>query len=213
MRASTEPVVGIRFEGRLKSWTEDRGFGFIEPDQGGQEIFVHIKSLPAGFGRPRLDMRLSFEVELNPQGKKRAANVAIVRPMRAARPARGEPPARWGMASRLAIPAFVAVYIGVSAAWGVRAWVALAYLTLSIVCFFAYALDKSAARRGAWRTPESTLLMLGLACGWPGAILAQQLFRHKSNKPSFRAAFWASVVVNVACFVLWHSPLLARLRP
>jgi uncharacterized membrane protein YsdA (DUF1294 family)/cold shock CspA family protein len=208
-----EPGVGIRFEGRLKSWTDDRGFGFIEPDQGGQEIFVHIKSLPAGFGRPRLEMRLSFEVELNPQGKKRAANVAIVRSTRAARPARGVPPARWGMASRLAIPAFVAIYLGTSAAWGVRAWVALAYLTMSIVCFFAYALDKSAARRGAWRTSESTLLTLGLACGWPGAIFAQQLLRHKSNKPSFRAAFWASVVVNVAGFVLWHSPLLARLRP
>ena len=49
-----------------------------------------------------------------------------------------------------------------------------------------YAADKSAARAGRWRIPESTLLMLGLCCGWPGGIVAQQWLRHKSVKPSFR---------------------------
>ena len=44
----------MRFDGKLKSWNDDRGFGFIEPLQGGQEIFVHIKSF-----RPALDDRLS----------------------------------------------------------------------------------------------------------------------------------------------------------
>jgi len=79
---------------------------------------------------------------------------------------------------------------------------------VSIICFIAYAIDKSAARSGGWRTAESTLLVLGLAGGWPGAILAQQLLRHKSNKPSFRSAFWGTVVLNVVAFVLINSPLV-----
>ena len=78
-------------------------------------------------------------------------------------------------------------------------WTALAvYGIASVVCFIVYALDKSAARAGRWRIAERTLLMLGLCCGWPGAIVAQHWLRHKSAKPSFRRLFWVTVAVNVA---------------
>ncbi len=66
----------MRFTGKLKTWTEDRGFGFITPTEGGQDIFVHISEYPRG-RRPRLDEMLSFEVGLNPQGKKKAVAVRI----------------------------------------------------------------------------------------------------------------------------------------
>jgi uncharacterized membrane protein YsdA (DUF1294 family) len=47
--------------------------------------------------------------------------------------------------------------------------------------------------------------MLGLIGGWPGAIVAQQLLRHKTSKASFRLAFWATVVLNIAAFLLLVS--------
>jgi len=65
-----------------------------------------------------------------------------------------------------------------------------------------YAIDKSAARKGAWRTQESTLHLLSLAGGWPGALIAQQKLRHKTRKPSFRVVFWITVVLNCGAF-LW----------
>ncbi|WP_397410688.1 cold shock domain-containing protein [Polaromonas sp.] len=64
----------MRFVGTLKSWNDDKGFGFISPSQGGQDIFVHISEYRRG-GRPVLNEALSFEVALNPQGKKCAVNV------------------------------------------------------------------------------------------------------------------------------------------
>jgi uncharacterized membrane protein YsdA (DUF1294 family) len=85
----------------------------------------------------------------------------------------------------------------------------LYYLALSVVCFASYALDKSAARRGERRTPESSLLVLGLLGGWPGAVLAQQWLRHKTVKQPFRQMFWFTVVLNVA-FVLWLSERILR---
>jgi len=197
-----------RFEGRLKSWNDDRGFGFIEPVLGGQEIFVHIKSFPARSGRPQVSQPVSFEVELNAQGKKRAMNVQMVRPAGTPSPSRKEMPAQWGTASLFAIPGFLVVYLGAAISWGVPKQFLIAYVGVNIICFVAYAIDKSAARSGGWRTAESTLLALGLAGGWPGAILAQQLLRHKSNKPSFRSAFWGTVVLNVVAFVLINSPLV-----
>ncbi|MFP5462920.1 MAG: DUF1294 domain-containing protein, partial [Gammaproteobacteria bacterium] len=47
--------------------------------------------------------------------------------------------------------------------------------------------------------------------GWPGALLAQQLLRHKTSKQSFLFGYWTTVLLNVAGFVAVHSPLvLAR---
>lgn len=54
----------MRFTGTLESWDDDRGFGFIEPDRGGQDIFVHIKTFSSLRGRPQPGQRLSFEIEL-----------------------------------------------------------------------------------------------------------------------------------------------------
>lgn len=70
-------------------------------------------------------------------------------------------------------------------------------MILSIITFVAYALDKNAAQKGNWRTQESTLHMLALVGGWPGAMYAQQKLRHKSVKTEFRQVFWATVVMNV----------------
>jgi uncharacterized membrane protein YsdA (DUF1294 family) len=81
----------------------------------------------------------------------------------------------------------------------------IGYLVLSLLTFIAYAIDKSAAKRGAWRTSESSLLMLGLAGGWPGGLFAQELLRHKSKKTSFRAAFWGTVIVNFGVLVWLHT--------
>ena len=73
-----------------------------------------------------------------------------------------------------------------------------AYLVLSAASFAVYGWDKAAARRGGRRTPELTLHLLALAGGWPGALLAQSVFRHKTKKQPFRSIFWCTVVVNCA---------------
>jgi uncharacterized membrane protein YsdA (DUF1294 family) len=70
------------------------------------------------------------------------------------------------------------------------------YGALSILTFVVYWLDKSAAQHGRWRTKESSLHLLGLAGGWPGAVVAQRVFRHKSRKKEFQAVFWCTAVVN-----------------
>lgn len=81
----------------------------------------------------------------------------------------------------------------------VSPYVGAGYLLASLLCFAVYARDKSAARNSTRRTPESALLLLGLAGGWPGAVLAQQWLRHKSSKPSFRWRFHVTVALNLLC--------------
>ena len=74
------------------------------------------------------------------------------------------------------------------------------YVVMSLVTFVAYAVDKFKAKHAMWRTPEKTLHLMELCCGWPGAMHAQKLLRPKSYKPLFRRAFWLMVFIN-ACAV------------
>ena len=74
-------------------------------------------------------------------------------------------------------------------------------LVMSVATFVAYGWDKRQAKLDRWRTPEKTLQGLALLGGWPGAILAQLFFRHKTKKVSFQIVFWAIVVLHL--LILW----------
>lgn len=197
----------MRFKGRLKNWNDDRGFGFIEPIQGGEEIFVHIKAFAPRSGRPQVNALLWFEIEPGPQGKKRAKNVEFVRRTIVGSKVHRESPTQRGTGTLVAIPGFVILYVVIGILWQPPLVLAAIYVVTSAATFLTYAKDKSAAEQGAWRTSEGTLHLLAFAGGWPGALLAQQLLRHKSMKAEFRAVFWATVMLNIAGFVMFCSPM------
>lgn len=69
---------------------------------------------------------------------------------------------------------------------------------------FLYWSDKRKARADTWRTPENVLHAVELAGGWPGALLAQQVFRHKTRKVSFQLVFWLIVLLHQ---VFWIDQL------
>ena len=95
-------------------------------------------------------------------------------------------------------------------AWGLwtgrlAPWLLGAAVAINLLTFAAYAIDKSAAQNGQWRTKESHLHLLSLAGGWPGAWFAQQWLRHKSRKREFRTAYWATVVLHCSALGAWLS--------
>lgn len=78
-----------------------------------------------------------------------------------------------------------------------------ATVAINLLTFVTYAMDKSAAQSGQWRTPEKHLHLLSLAGGWPGAWCAQQWLRHKSSKEEFRTVYWTTVVLHCAALAAW----------
>lgn len=79
----------------------------------------------------------------------------------------------------------------------IATWLLLANLLTMLI----YGADKMAARKAWRRVPESTLLVFGVVGGWPGAIVGQQLFRHKTQKQPFKTWFVVSVIVSISAMV------------
>ena len=72
------------------------------------------------------------------------------------------------------------------------------FLLINMLTLVMYGADKMAARKGMRRVPEATLLVFGVTGGWPGAIVGQQLFRHKTQKQPFKTYVFLSIVVSIA---------------
>ncbi len=115
---------------------------------------------------------------------------------------------RFDPGSAFVLVAFALLLAFVALTSGLPRWAVLLYVGASALSFALYAVDKAAAIDRRDRIPESLLLWLGLAGGWPGAIVAQQVLRHKTAKRTFRLRFWLSVVANAALFAWFALPRL-----
>jgi uncharacterized membrane protein YsdA (DUF1294 family) len=93
---------------------------------------------------------------------------------------------------------FLVVVLTLGLAGDLPMAIPLTYFAASLTAFVLYRADKTAAVNGRHRTAEDTLLVVGLLGGWPGALVAQDMLRHKSRKASFQVMFWATVVLNCA---------------
>ena len=200
----------MRRTGRLRDWNDARGFGFIEPHDGGERVFLHVRALAAGGRRPVDGDLVDYAVARDARGRPRAMDARF-----AGRSATTTSPARHGAArgatasrgrpeapprATLAVTGVLLLtLLGLLAVSGrVPVGFVATQFVLAAVTYLAYLADKSAAVRGRRRTPESTLHLLALAGGWPGAALAQRHLHHKWRKPAFMAVFRACVALHVA---------------
>ena len=93
----------MRESGAVADWDDERGFGFVAPDDGGRRLFVHVSAFPRG-QRPRLGDRLTFTRGEDERGRPRALEVHLDRPRT---PTRGLRPALAGAVAFLALLALL----------------------------------------------------------------------------------------------------------
>jgi uncharacterized membrane protein YsdA (DUF1294 family)/cold shock CspA family protein len=187
----------MRVNGKITDWNDVRGFGFVSALRSGERVFVHISAFPTGSRRPAEGEFVSYTLGSDARGRPCATEVTY-----AVRHAKRSIPWTQTRKAQLIANCVAAAFFVVVALLTIRGrlwWpVVCVYVVMSIVAFYTYKRDKEAAQVSAQRTNEWTLILLGLIGGWPGALVAQHRFRHKTKKVAFRVGYWLSVVFNVA---------------
>jgi uncharacterized membrane protein YsdA (DUF1294 family)/cold shock CspA family protein len=189
-RATLNQEMNIQ-TGIISKWNEDKGFGFITPQPGGKEIFVHINDYSRIHKKPCNGLKVQYLLSADPKGRKCAVEVCPLRGHR-----NNDREIRQKLFSMLLFAGFACVLSLLVYLKLIPSVLVVLFGVMSVVTFALYAKDKNAAEIGGWRTSESTLHLLSLLGGWPGAAIAQSFLRHKSKKLSFRFIYLITVGAN-----------------
>ena len=83
--------------------------------------------------------------------------------------------------------------------------ITFALLIWNLLVFMIYGIDKSKAKRGAWRIAEKYLLSFAFLCGGFGAWLAGVTFHHKTRKWYFKTVWFLGIVTTlVTLYLIWR---------
>ena len=196
----------MRLKGKLIKWNDEKAFGFIVPNGGGDHVFIHKSAFSNRQRKPQINDTITFSITKDKQGRYCADEATFSGEKLKKKQAKS--------VNKLSIylsVIFLGLIVAASAIGYLPVNLLLVYLGGSSLTFILYAYDKSKAQRGAWRTPESTLHLFSLAGGWPGAAIAQQTLRHKSQKKEFRFVFWLTVIANFGALAWLMSSSGAQL--
>lgn len=182
--------------GSIVEWVDEKGYGWIH--SGGKRYFVHIKDFERGQRRPKSGEEVHFIQGIDTKNRTCAKSVTFMKSG-----------GRTGVGVWLILLVLLATPL-LALLWLPFPWwqSAGAMGLVSAFTYSMYAHDKARAQSSGWRVSESSLHLIELLGGWPGAFLAQRRLRHKCSKPSYQLVFWSIVVLfQIASvdLILGHS--------
>ena len=199
--------------GKLKKWKDDRGFGFIQPRDDSQEVYLHISELKDSTRRPRENDTIYYYMVVDSDGKIRACNAFIsdARIKSASSSTALSGNMKSDRSAHTSFPIAEIILLLLLPGFGTAhfTWITknplplILYTVMSLLTYILYADDKSRAKRKQWRIPEQTLHLFELAGGWIGGFLAQRTLRHKNRKVTYQLSFWTIVTIHHIAWIWW----------
>nr|WP_136252545.1 cold shock and DUF1294 domain-containing protein [Ningiella ruwaisensis] len=197
----------MRFQGKLSNWNDEKGFGFVEPNGGGNRAFVHIKSFAKSSRRPVEGDILIYEQTEEQPGKFKALNVTLAADNKRkkndsrAQQYKSRRSSKRTLEKSLSLSfCLIIFYLVMTQTLPKELFWFL--IGANVLTFIFYWIDKRAAQHRQRRVPEANLHMMSLLGAWPSALLAQLKLRHKSSKAEFLRVYRVTIAVNIAA-VFW----------
>ncbi|MDQ7090515.1 MAG: DUF1294 domain-containing protein [Methylococcales bacterium] len=192
----------MRHQGKITQWNDEKGFGFVQPLKSEEQLFIHITAFKDRQLRPEINQLITYTRSTDKQGRKSTVKIT-----RSTDKKRTSQPSKNNSFSIMLAVTFLIIVSSLVFINHTSVLILYAYLILSLITFLIYGWDKSAAQKNNWRISENNLHLLALIGGWPGALIAQKFFRHKSKKQPFRKIFWLTVGINICIFMGFLSSL------
>ena len=203
----------MRDQGRLVEWFDDKGYGFIQPNDSSKDrVFLHIKDFARQGPRPITGCALENVVQLDGQGRYKAKQVMYLKASQTQKKSHQQPKPQKNKSANNLQPMQIAcvtyiVIIALMTISGVLNSMVLLFISIiNALTYWMYAQDKEAAQSGNRRVPENTLHTLAFLGGWPAAWLAQQRLRHKTQKQPFRKIYFCTIAFNILLIGWLISP-------
>ncbi|MCT8090319.1 cold shock and DUF1294 domain-containing protein [Acinetobacter sp. C_4_1] len=197
----------MRDQGRLVEWFDEKGYGFIQPNDASKDrVFLHIKDFARQGPRPIVGCALEYTVLLDGDGRYRAQQVTYLKASQTkknvSKPKPSSQPAQKLKPMQIACVGYI-LALAVFTVAGLLSGMVLLFISLiNALTYWMYAQDKEAALQGNRRVPEQTLHLLSFLGGWPTAWLAQEKLRHKTQKQPFRKIYFCTIALNIL-LILW----------
>ncbi len=185
---------GAPRSGRLVKWNDQKGYGFVTPDDGTGDLFAHISAFSAGQRRPQQGDTVFFGTDRS-ERRAKATNLRLK-----ALPLPRTILLGYAVGAFCLAIHFLFVFRVISLQWPM-----VAYSVMSIITFGFFMADKRRAELGQWRLTETSLHVLEGLGGWPGAVIALAMLRHKTRQSDFQAVLWSIVAIHAGLWTLvWY---------
>lgn len=181
----------MAISGVVSEWNDQKGYGFISVNDEPIKIVFHIGDLSGHSVRPKVQEKVTFTLAKDGRGNLRATDV--------------HRPITFGFPFALVIW-FITMFVASLYLLHYPTFMISYLLLISGTAYSLYALDKVVSNHSRWQIPESLFHLTSILGGWPGAVLAQSLLRHKPISPSFNACFWLSVLLSLTLYVWSLTP-------
>ncbi|WP_445661044.1 DUF1294 domain-containing protein [Acinetobacter sp. F16] len=202
----------MRDQGRLVEWFDDKGYGFIQPNDASKDrVFLHIKDFARQGPRPIVGCALEYTVLLDGDGRFRAQQVMYLKASQTQKilpkPKNVNGQQQKLKPMQIACIAYI-LALAVFTLLGMLSGMVLLFISIvNALTYWLYAQDKEAALLGNRRIPEQSLHILSFLGGWPTAWLAQERLRHKTQKQPFRKIYFCTIALNILLILWLISPL------
>jgi len=174
----------MRATDKIAQWNDAKGYGWLGVGEG--RLFLHVSDISKRKYWPKVGDLVAYDIGQDQQGRRCANNVEQLK-----RSYHLMPDSILFLVVLLVVPVIAMYWLSSVLPWRLVAGLAVGVNILSLGFYW---IDKRRAEAGQWRISEGSLHLLELLGGWPGAFLAQRLFRHKIEKVSYQIVFWLIVL-------------------